>query len=121
LERWRKETQHETVPPYGYGQVVTVCRIRPLPSPPISNIMAEKETAVTLDEQLKELKRELGIRISYYPRWIDSGKMTFRQAEAQISRQMSAIATLEELKSMKGIELGVNDRIFRIRTETVNL
>lgn len=52
---------------------------------------------VPLEEQLREVRREIALRERVYPRWIEAGKITKRSAAEKV-RAMNAVAdTLAEL------------------------
>lgn len=59
--------------------------------------------AVPLDEQIKEVERELALRRKHYPRWVNCRppKMTAKTAEQQINRMEAVRDSLLELKRLK--------------------
>lgn len=55
-------------------------------------------TTPTLHEQIAEIKRELYMRRSVYPKLIARRKLTQREADEQNRRLEAALQTLEDLK-----------------------
>ena len=51
----------------------------------------------TLEEQIAELRREIGLRERVYPGWIAAKKMKADQAERSMARIKAALETLEGL------------------------
>ena len=56
---------------------------------------------MTLDEQIKCVGREIGMRKNVYPRWVANGKMTQAKADHEIAAME---ATLETLKQFGELE-----------------
>ena len=54
---------------------------------------------VSLDDQIKSVGRELGMRRATYPRWVKSGRMTQDEANREIERMDAVYATLKALQS----------------------
>ena len=54
----------------------------------------EPDTTWPLDDQIAELKRELAIRKSVYPKWIKNARMTRDNAAVYWGRMRSALHTL---------------------------
>jgi hypothetical protein len=52
---------------------------------------------IPLADQLKELRRELGMRRGAYPRFVARGALTQAAADKQVARLEAAIETLETL------------------------
>lgn len=52
----------------------------------------------TLDQQIAELRRELGFRPRVYGRWVSERKMTQAQCDERIGRMQAAVATLERVR-----------------------
>lgn len=52
----------------------------------------------TLDEEIAELQREIGLRHGVYPKFVASGKMQQMDADYQISVLYSAINRLKALR-----------------------
>lgn len=52
----------------------------------------------SLDEQIAEIKREIALRKSVYPRWIKQGKMTQAQADGRLA---CLEATLDLLRDQR--------------------
>lgn len=55
-------------------------------------------TAITLDEQIACVKRELSLRSRVYPRWTATGKLKPATADSEIAAMRAVLATLEEVK-----------------------
>ena len=53
---------------------------------------------ITLDEQIECVKREIGMRHSVYPRWVQIGRITQAHADRQIAAMEAVLATLESLR-----------------------
>jgi len=56
----------------------------------------------SLDDQIKAVGRELGIRRNVYPLWCMSGKMTQAQADHEIGAMDAVYATLKALRASQG-------------------
>jgi hypothetical protein len=54
----------------------------------------------TLDEQIRDIGRELGMRRSCYPRWVASGKLKKETADHQIACMEDVYALLKSLKAV---------------------
>lgn len=52
----------------------------------------------TLDDQIAELKRELSMRATAYPRFIAAKKLTHEAAARQTARMKAALSTLMGLQ-----------------------
>jgi hypothetical protein len=59
-----------------------------------------RKQKTTLDQQIRDVGRELGMRRSCYPKWVATGRLTQAEADHQIAC-MDDIYTL--LKSLKGV------------------
>lgn len=55
------------------------------------------DVAVTLEEQLACVEREIGLRLRVYPRWVASGKMRPASADKEIERMQAVRDTLKGL------------------------
>ncbi len=53
--------------------------------------------ARTLDEQIAEVRRELGLRARVYPAFIERGRLTSEDAVTQVERLEAVLDTLEWL------------------------
>lgn len=66
---------------------------------------------ITIDHQLAEVRREIGLRKRVYPRWVKDGRMTQVAADEQIAAMEAVRSTLErvkidnEAKKAPGLEL----------------
>ena len=54
--------------------------------------------SVPIDEQIKELEREMAVRRRMYPRWIEARTLTKEKADRQMKAMGAAIDTLEALQ-----------------------
>ncbi len=54
--------------------------------------MAER---IPLSEQIKEVKREIALRNSAYPKFVSGGRMTQDAADKHLAIMRAALATLE--------------------------
>lgn len=55
--------------------------------------------AVTLQNQIDELKRELAMRERLYPQWIDKGTLTQDKADKQVAALRASLELIEELQA----------------------
>ena len=76
-----------------------------------------KEVAVTFQEAVSEVKRELAIRKRFYPKWINSGRLKEEDATRQIARMQAALHIMNELLESKSGPTA----LFRLRTEAVEM
>ncbi len=51
----------------------------------------------SLQDQIREVGRELGMRRNVYPKWVAAGRMTQAQADKQLGAMDAAYATLKAL------------------------
>ena len=49
---------------------------------------------MTIDEQIKEVKREIGMRKVMYPKWVQSDKLRPEKAEHGIAAMEAVLETL---------------------------
>jgi hypothetical protein len=56
-------------------------------------------SAISLDDQVKEVKREIAMRKRVYPRWVAQGKMDKALADKKLAIMEAALATLEDLQA----------------------
>lgn len=49
---------------------------------------------MTIEEQIKEVKREIRLRHACYPKWVQSGRMKPEQAEHGIAAMEAVLETL---------------------------
>jgi hypothetical protein len=52
----------------------------------------------TIDEQIAEIRRELGMRRHLYPRFVEVGKLTHQQADERIALLEEVQTTLERVR-----------------------
>ena len=65
-------------------------------SPPASDLFPP-----TLDDQIAEVRFELGMRKSAYPRLVANGKMTETTAENRMKRMREVLESLHRLKGLE--------------------
>jgi uncharacterized Zn finger protein (UPF0148 family) len=53
---------------------------------------------VTLERQVAEVRRELGMRRRKYPEWVAAARMTQAQADERLQAMEAVLATLEDLR-----------------------
>jgi RNase H-fold protein (predicted Holliday junction resolvase) len=76
------------------------------------------EMAVTFDEQLEELDREIAMRERLYPKWVQDDRLKVDAARKQLARLKAARETLRALKQYRAAVLPA---FFCLRTIEVNL
>jgi hypothetical protein len=54
---------------------------------------------ITISDQIAEVKREIALRETVYPRWVQQWKLSEAQAARQIAVMRSILADLEEQKN----------------------
>lgn len=54
----------------------------------------------TIQEQITEVKREIGLRRFLYPQWRSARKYTDQQLDRQMDRMLAVLETLEEVERM---------------------
>jgi hypothetical protein len=67
---------------------------------------------VSLDEQLAELDRELGMRRKLYPRWIVAGTLKRDRADAQLAALEAARETVRQARQREAMT-GMNGEPMR--------
>jgi hypothetical protein len=60
---------------------------------------------VPLSDQIKCAKRELALRRSAYPKWVQSGRMKRETADYEIAAMEAVLASLEALLSVQAVWL----------------
>ena len=51
-----------------------------------------------ISEQIKCIKREIGMRKRVYPRWVENGNMTKEKAEHELAAMSAVLETLQSLE-----------------------
>ena len=59
----------------------------------------------TIDEQIREVRREIGMRHHVYPRFVESKRITQAQSDERIALLEAVCDTLERLRSEQRPEL----------------
>ena len=57
--------------------------------------------AVSLDDQIRCLKREIAMRKNVYPKWLASGRMSRKEADREIDAMTAALHTLFAVKRLR--------------------
>ena len=78
----------------------------------------QRSLAVTFDEQIEEVKREIATRKRVYPRWVMEQRITHETACKNLARMEAVLKTLQSLKDYRG---AVPQPFFSLRTEEVDL
>jgi hypothetical protein len=68
------------------------------PAPDYPATLPDLRMRITLERQVAEARRELGMRRRVYPRFVASDKLTQDQADDRIAIQEAIVATLEGLR-----------------------
>ena len=55
--------------------------------------------AVSIEEQIASVEREIRMRESAYPRWVEQRRMTVKTAEHEIACMQAVLATLRRLEA----------------------
>lgn len=63
---------------------------------------------MTLDEQIKCVGREIGLRRNVYPKFVKSKRMTQAEADYQIACMEAVYETLKQLKTARDAETDAN-------------
>lgn len=66
--------------------------------------MAIDPKTISLDDQIKEVGRELGMRRATYPKWIGN-RMTQAEADQRIAAMEAAYGTLKAMKADRDSEI----------------
>jgi hypothetical protein len=53
---------------------------------------------VTLDEQIKSVEREIGMRARVYPAWVRGGRMSQEKADHESEAMREVLKTLVQLR-----------------------
>jgi hypothetical protein len=53
--------------------------------------------SVSLEDQIKCVRREITMRKTVYPRWVRSGKMSETESDLEIRRMSEVLKTLQNL------------------------
>ncbi len=60
--------------------------------------------AVSIEEQIASVEREIRMRESAYPRWVEQRRMTVKTAEHEITCMQAVLATLQRIAAEEGHE-----------------
>ncbi|WP_439579465.1 hypothetical protein [Elioraea sp.] len=55
--------------------------------------------AVSIERQIACVEREIALRRRAYPRWVQAGRMTQRDADREFAEMEAVLATLRGLKA----------------------
>ncbi|WP_291990909.1 hypothetical protein [Luteitalea sp.] len=64
---------------------------------------------VTLDEQIKCVKREIAMRERVYPQWVRAGRMHQDEADTELRRMRAVLATLKSLPPSEAAQRALFD------------
>lgn len=68
---------------------------------------------VTITEQIKVVRREIGKRKTFYPKWVAEGKMTQQEANYQIELMEYVVNTLQAVLDFQRGFIAKNEKLFR--------
>ena len=57
--------------------------------------------AVSIEEQIASVEREIRMRESAYPRWVEQRRMTVKTAEHEITCMQAVLATLRRVEATR--------------------
>ncbi len=61
--------------------------------------------AVSIEEQIASVEREIRMRESAYPRWVEQRRMTVKTAEHEITCMQAVLVTLRRIETtMEGVQ-----------------
>jgi hypothetical protein len=60
--------------------------------------------AVSIEEQIASVEREIRMRESAYPRWVEQRRMTVKTAEHEIACMQAVLVTLRRVAAEEGHE-----------------
>lgn len=58
-------------------------------------------SAISLDEQIASVRREISMRERVYPRWVESKRLAQQKADAETNAMRAVLATLEGLRAQQ--------------------
>lgn len=61
---------------------------------------------ITIEQQIAEVRREIGMRERVYPRFVSAGRITHEQATERIARLRGVLQTLEQLRDERAAQQG---------------
>jgi len=67
----------------------------------MSDLFGGLPDSVSLERQVEAVRRELSMRRRVYPRWVENGKMTERQAAEEISVMEAVLLTLANVQALQ--------------------
>lgn len=56
------------------------------------------ESNITIDDMIKCVEREIGMRMRVYPRWIEQHKMSIEKADLEIRTMQEVLDRLKKLR-----------------------
>lgn len=72
--------------------------------------MSDQPQARSIDEQIAEVGREIGLRKNVYPGMVARGKMEQSEADEHLARMVAAYATLQWVKRNREVILQVSGK-----------
>lgn len=67
---------------------------------------------VTITEQIKVVRREIGKRKTFYPKYVAEGKMTQQEANYQIEAMEYVLNTLQAVLEFRRGYIAKNEKLF---------
>lgn len=67
---------------------------------------------VTITEQIKVVRREIGKRKTFYPKWVAEGKMTQQEANYQIEAMEYVLNTLNAVLEFEHSFIAKKQKLF---------
>jgi hypothetical protein len=55
---------------------------------------------ISLEDQIKCVQREIGMRERVYPRWVANGKMSPQKADHELEAMQAVLATLQSMRDL---------------------
>ena len=68
---------------------------------------------VTINEQIKGVRREIDYRKRLYPKWVSNGRMTQKEANYQIELMEYVVNTLQAVLEFQRGFIAKNEKLFR--------
>ena len=59
---------------------------------------AAEVTVISLDQQIRSVEREIGLRIFWYPKWVESRKLSQKNADHELAAMRAVLRTLQSIR-----------------------
>lgn len=56
---------------------------------------------ISIDDMIKCVEREIGMRMRVYPRWVEQKKMSIEKADLEIRTMQAVLDKLKKLREME--------------------